>query len=244
MKKRIFVLMIALVATVMMFSGCINVGAGVIRGTGPVVSQSFDVGSFNDISVGGSRTVIFRESTTHSVTIEMQESLFEYLTVEVRNGTLYVGQRTGVGIEFGNNSPRVYVYAPSLEGVNLSGSSSTEGWDKIYTSNFSIRASGASSIDIPLEVDTLSINASGSTRATLAGSANSVNVTISGSSRILAEDLQADMVDVQSSGSSYVYIMVSDSLNVNGSGSSRVRYVGNPAVSVSTSGTASVSPLN
>jgi len=244
MKKRIFALMAILVSAVIIFGACVNVGASVIRGTGPVISQSFDVGSFTDVSVGGSRIVIFREASTHSVTIEMQESLFEYLMLEVRSGTLHVGQRSGIGIEFGQHSPRVYVYAPSLEGINLSGSSSTESWDAISTQDFTIRASGSSSIEIPLEVGSLDINLSGSSRVTLWGSADSVDMNISGSSRVLAEELQTSNVDISASGSSRVYIAVSDSLNFNGSGSSRVRYVGNPTITVRSSGSSSVSPLN
>ncbi|MCL2376203.1 MAG: DUF2807 domain-containing protein [Defluviitaleaceae bacterium] len=244
MKKRIFGFMTLMTAAVMILSGCATVGASVIRGAGPVVSQTFDVGNFTDVSVGGSRIVIFREAAEHSVTIEMQESLFEYLTLEVRGGTLHVGQRAGVGIDFGRYSPRVYIYAPSLEGINLSGSSNTEGWDKIFAQNFFVSASGSSSIDIALEVETLEMHLSGSSRATLIGSADDVDISLSGSSRVLAEDLQAGSVDVGSSGSARVYIAVSDSLNVNGSGSSRVRYAGNPSVSVRTSGSSSVSPIN
>jgi len=219
MHKKFFMLALLMSVVLVFFGGCTAV-----RGRGPVASRDYEVASFTEVSTGGSNTVIFRQSENYALTIEMHENLFEHITPHVQNGVLTIRFNNAVNVNHGNNSPRIYVYAPSLEGINLSGSVSTEDWDSINAENFSINASGSSKVDIPLEADSVNIRASGSARVNLTGNASSANVNASGSSR--------------------VDLAVSDSLNITASGSGRVTYTGSPVVSQSTSGSARVQSAN
>ena len=106
MMKKLILLAILLTGT-MLLGGCV---VGGHAASGPMVSRSFDVGDFDSISIGGSREIIFRQSESSSVTIEMQESLFDILEVYVSGGTLHVYTQ-GAVINAGRQ--RVYVYAPT-----------------------------------------------------------------------------------------------------------------------------------
>jgi len=240
MMKRTIVLALFLLGSLMLMGGC---GATLMGGghqaSGAVVSRTFDVADFDSISIGGSREIIFRQSDNVSVTVEQRESLFDILEVYARGGTLHVYFRGNTGV-FNTGTQRVYVYAPSLEAANISGSARATGWDAISGDSFSLTASGSTNVTIPIDVNNLEINTSGSSTVTLSGRADTANISRSGSGSVNAFDVQIQDATVQSSGSSRVNVSVSDSLTATSSGSSRVRYQGNPSVTVSTSGSSSV----
>ncbi|MCL2574584.1 MAG: DUF2807 domain-containing protein [Defluviitaleaceae bacterium] len=245
MKKRFLSFTALLVTAVMVLGGCGSFGSAIIQGSGPIVSRTFDVGSFDSIDMGGARTVIFREAPVHSVTIEMHENLFDHMELEVRGGTLrHVSQGMNIGFNFNNHSPRIYVYAPTITGLNLSGASTAEDWDVIHAPSFSITVSGASNVEIELYVDVLDIDLSGASRVRLSGVAPSATMTASGASNIFAENMQTVSADLDLSGASRANVAVSDDLSVNASGASNVSYIGNPSVNSSLSGASSVDRVN
>jgi len=238
MKRRIIVFAMFLMGSVMMLGGC---GGNLIGQTasGPVVSRSFDVGDFTDISIGGSRDIIFRQSDSVSVTIEQRESLFDIIEVYVRGGTLHVYFPGPIGVT-NPGAQRVYVYAPTLEAASISGSARAADWDTIAGDSFYLSTSGSTNVNIPIDVNNLEVSSSGSSTVTLSGRADTADISRSGSGSVYAFDVQVQDATVRSSGSSRVNISVSDSLDVASSGSSRVRYRGSPSVRHSSSGSSSV----
>jgi len=240
--KRKFLLFMMLAATIMIFGGCTAWNNQVIiQASGPVVSRSFVPGDFAVFSTGGVNTVVFRQSESKSITIEMNENMFDYLEIDLNQDILYVGFVSGTGFNFANGvRPTIYVYAPYLEGLNLSGTAGTKDWDKIIAQNFFIDKSGTGNVEIALEVDILSVDASGTGNIELSGSANDVDIDMSGTGRIYAENLQTFNTLINISGTARAYVSASDNLNVTAAGTSRVRYFGNPSVTQNTSGTASV----
>jgi len=205
------------------------------------VSRDFEVAEFSEINTGGANIVIFRNSEHHMVTVEMHENLFEHIDMRVQNGTLSVGFR-GVSINH-TTAPRIYVYTPYLEGLTLSGSASTEDWDDVFAENFSIRASGASRVDMYLDASYTDIRISGSSRVELRGSSVTADVRASGSSVVLAANFYTREAELHASGSSQINISVSQNLNVIASGSSHIRYAGSPVISQRISGAARVEEI-
>jgi len=251
------------VGSILVLGGCelASSSTPIIRPDGDIITETFEVDDFTSFSVGGAFDVTFRYADHHEVRIEMAENLFDYIEVAVSRGALSIGTRSGIGINFGNHQPQVTIYAPYIEGVVLSGSTTTIDWDPISASSFSIAASGSSQIVIEVfaeEVDVaasgstditadfttdeLNITASGSSNIELNGSAGIVDLNLSGSNQISAFELQTEEVDLEASGSTQVEIAVSERLNVIARGSSRVQYVGNPVVTQETSGSATISP--
>jgi len=212
-----------------------------------------------------------------SVRVAMQENLFNYLDVSVDDGTLIVSSRRSFVVTPSNN-PRLYVQAPSLTGVRLSGSTRFENSDKIVEDSFNLHTSGSSRVsldidadkvyvttsgsstidltvsadyltidssgstvmDIDMEVLWLNLESSGSSRFDFVGEAFNANFDTSGSTRINGLFLITRDAEVDSSGSTNIYIHVQNTLHVAARGSSRIRYMGNPHVTTNLSGSSSV----
>ena len=226
MKKLIGSLVV--IGTILVLTGCGNT----IQGRGAMVARDFEVSSFTGINVGGSFYVTWRQSDEFAVRIEMQENLFNYHTVDVQNNTLRVRRRNNTSLTVTNeNRPRLYIYAPTIESVNFSGSATAQNWDIVNSENFTINISGSAVMDIALDVQSVDIVSSGSGMFTLTGTTYALDIRSSGSSRITANELQANTASINISGSGRAYVNVSDELDVRVSGSGLVRYSGNPTIS-------------
>jgi len=239
--------------------GIFLTGCGV-RGTGEMVTRDIEVTAFTGIRISGSHSVKFSYADEVSLTVIMQENLFDHLLIDVENGELYVRSRRSF-ITTAVNRPRLYIAAPSLTAIRLSGSTEIVSSDVIQADNFSIRTSGSASITLMLEIaqvleletsgssdidldvqaERINIQSSGSSKFALNGSANVIDWHTSGAARIDAFELQTKTATVRVSGSANVDVAVVHALTVNISGSGRVRYIGTPHVTQSVSGSGSVS---
>jgi len=203
MKKMM--LLIIFVGGVLFLGGCGFVGNNItmIRPIGDVVIETFEVDDFTSFRVGGTFDVTFRYAEHHEVRIEMAENLFDYMEVTVSRGALRIGVRSGVGIEFGDHQPRVTIYAPYIDGVVLSGSTTATDWDAIIASSFSIELSGASGAILDVTAEELSVRGSGSSNIELSGTAPVIQINLSGASGLLAELITGEL-DLTASGSSNI----------------------------------------
>ncbi|MCL2407528.1 MAG: DUF2807 domain-containing protein [Defluviitaleaceae bacterium] len=211
---------------------------------GPVDTRNFDVDPFTGISIGGAFRVEFRESDTFAVVIEMREDQFAHHNVTVTNGILRIYQ-TGIlnnflNFDFGRNAPRVYIYAPYLSHITLSGAARTVNSFPLRGDSVAINTSGSARGTFGVDTQTLTVASSGSSNVTISGNAANATINTSGSVRFNGFDLQTITADVNSSGSSRVNISVLGQLSANSSGSSRVRYSGDPSVNSRTSGSSTV----
>ena len=66
-------------------------GLRTIQGSGDVVTESRDVSGFNSVSLSGIGRAIITQGDEESLTIEADDNLMEYITSEVRDGTLELG---------------------------------------------------------------------------------------------------------------------------------------------------------
>ena len=274
--------MCVLAVLLISLSGCMivaldGISGNAVHGTGDKVSRDFAVGSFTGLNIAGGYVIVYRQSQESSITVHMQENLFNYLDVSVDDGTLIVSSRRSFVVTPSNN-PRLYVQAPSLTGVRLSGSTRFENSDKIVEDSFNLHTSGSSRVsldidadkvyvttsgsstidltvsadyltidssgstvmDIDMEVLWLNLESSGSSRFDFVGEAFNANFDTSGSTRINGLFLITRDAEVDSSGSTNIYIHVQNTLHVAARGSSRIRYMGNPHVTTNLSGSSSV----
>ena len=233
MKRKNFIHGLILIGVMFLLGGCIGMGG--VRGTGEMTSRDFEVEDFSALDISGGYEVTWRQSDNVSVTVEMQENLFDFLRVSVRGDTLRVDSTRNFRTSSGN-TPRVYIYTPYLEMVSFSGAIDASDWDTIEGESFSIDGSGAGDISISLDVETLEIDLSGAGDFTLTGSAHTTNINVSGAAEISADDLQTSSTNINLSGAGTVDIAVSDHLSVDISGAGHVRYTGNPTIDQSISG--------
>ena len=204
-----------------MWAGTLFLGGCSVVGVGQTASRDFIVGDFSSVNVSGSFSVEFSYAEEASVEIVMQENLFVFLDVTVTGGTLYVNPLRSFQT-LPANRPRLYIQAPSLTGVRLSGSTRFESLDTIEEESFTLRTSGSSRVFLDLEVDTLSVTTTGSSTIHLNVDAYNLTINSSGSSNM---DIDMDVINLLLTGSgSARFKFTGQAFNANfeTSGSSRI----------------------
>ena len=194
-----------------------------IQASGPVVSQTLQLGNFSGISAGTVWEVVYRRSETHSVIVEVNENILEYLNVRVWRGILYAEFRSGFGFDFSNGStPRIYVYAPYITELNLESLATAMDWDVLCAPELSIQTNGAGSIDISMEVGRLSVSSVGASSIVLSGSADTANITFSGAGEAVI-DMEVERLVINNFGAANIVLSGSaDIANIAALGVGRV----------------------
>ena len=211
-----------------------------------VESRVFTMNEFDRVIVGGNWRVTYVYGTNHQIRVEMPSRMFDNYNFNVRGRTLIV-ERRGL-LRSTNNSvrPHIFIYAPSLEAVNLSGLVTAENWSPVIGDNFTINISGSARANLNLQIaEYLTVNASGVSRLTMAGTTRDLRINGAGVVDIRAFDLQArDARPVSVAGVGTVELSVTDRLNVNAAGTTRVYFRGDPEVTRRVSGRARVTNVN
>ena len=126
--KRHFLIIAALIVAMLVQSCTIaisgeSLGGETIKGNGNIVTRDYDMTDFNGISTSLSATVNFTKADNYSCIVSVDENLFEYLDIKVKDNELLMGKRK----EDKNTNLKatqfvIEVTAPSLEYLNLAGS--------------------------------------------------------------------------------------------------------------------------
>ena len=192
--------------------------------------RTLSIGKFCNIEAENNVQVIFTQSSTSSIVAEATPEEFDRYKIEVAGQTLhvYLPTKRSSKIRVNNNGPemRLYVSAPSLSGLNLSGTSTftttrltadkalsltlsgstaaTLG-DLNSTDAVNIDASGASKISMQkLDCRALATALSGAAELKLAQIAAKAEVTstLTGACKMLVESINANRLDLMMYGSS------------------------------------------
>ncbi|MDZ7741116.1 MAG: head GIN domain-containing protein [Bacteroidota bacterium] len=208
-----------------------------IKANGDVVSEERRIGSFEAIEVGGAFEVMLRQGSSVSCVVEADANLMEYIVTRVQGNTLKVYQEKG----FKNAElMKLYITFVDLEGIEISGAAEIKGEETFTLDKLHLEASGASEIELKLQLKVLDVNISGASEVELSGSADELKGGFSGASEFEAYGLRAKRARIESSGSADVEISVSDELNIVASGASSVDYKGEPSLTKNVSGAADV----
>ena len=239
-RKFVIIISLAMILAVLL-SGCTGRS---VRGTGDMVSRVFETEPFTAVNLDVPFVVIWQEGSQTSVTVEMQENLFEHLQISVQGGTLLAESRRSFEVS-APNIPRIYITSPQLVGLSSDVAIVTEGWDTVNAETFAMNLSGGAVVDITLNVNALEINVDeGGAYLTLNGRANNTNIAVTGGVNISALDLQTADTRIQLTGGGVIDIAVSDTLDVTITGAGFIRYSGNPTVTRSITGFGSVSSVD
>jgi len=225
MNRKNIICSLVLIGVLVLLTGC----SRGIRGTGEMVTRDFEVEDFSALEIRGAYEVTWRQSDIASVTVEMQENLFDYLQVSVEEDMLYVSSTRNFNTR-NRNRPRIYIYSPDLETVSFFGAINAENWDTITGEKFAIYGAGASNVDISLAVENLNLGLEGAGNFNLEGNADAANIIVLGAVDVSARNLQIEDANIELGGAGVVDIAVSDHLSVDLSGVGRVQYSGNPTV--------------
>ena len=205
-----------------------------------------DVKNFHELSVSNAFKVEIKVGNTESLEIEVEDRYIDDVVTEVRGGKLVISmreQRFGRGYRM-RESPRAYLTVKSLDAIGVSGAVSLSSEDVLKADKMDINLSGASVLNLPLDVNELYLEASGACVITLEGKAKEQMVKTSGATTYRAFDLESEYADIRVNGAGSARVSVSGKLDVRASGASSVRYKGSPEVNSDTSGASSVKRSN
>ena len=203
-----------------------------------------EVSGFTELSVSSAFVVEISVGNTESLEIEADERYIDDIISEVRGDKLVLRIRESRNTRRMRNSPRAYLTVKSLDRIDASGAVKLETNDPLVTDKLDIELSGASVLNMEIEVKELYIQASGACVINMEGEARDQTVRTTGATTYRAYDLESEIADIRVTGAGSARVSVSDKLDVRASGASSIRYKGSPSVSKSTSGASSVRRAN
>jgi hypothetical protein len=211
-----------------------------VTGNGNVVSKDRPASSFNELHSKGSFDIVVTDGADYKVRVEAEENLQELIEVNVNGNNLIIQGKKGVN--FRATKPiRVYVTAPALQAIKLSGSGNVKSENTLTGSDrFEAKSSGSGNISLDVETNSLQAAISGSGNMTLKGKTKDFDGSISGSGNIRAKELQSDNTSIKIAGSGNAEVVANVKLDSKISGSGDVRYWGNASVDTKIAGSGGV----
>jgi len=247
--KRIAQILTVVFFSVSMFS-CYHFPFG-ITGQGPIVTQTFELATFDEIA---SETVIDVEvvqGDSQKVIVEGHENMMNYIELNVINNKLHVDLKEG---SYNHFELKVYVTIPTIQEVEL------ESTGNVYLSEFvdlkslnlylsstgninvdgvteienklNIRSSSTGNIFIEMNCDEVDVRATSTGNVTLKGSCNIQQVDLDGTGNYNAFDLYSKECTVTTNGTGDARVNVSDILNAKIRSVGSIYYKGDPRVYV------------
>ena len=222
-------------AFMLMISSC-----NMISGNGNIRSEKRNTGDFKSVKTSGSIDVEINSGDTYAVTVEDDDNLLPYIVTEVNDGTLDIHYKNNTSIN--NDHAKVYVTAPSLDKVVVSGSTDVDIRDVLKNSQkIEMSISGSGNIKGAVDAPAISVEVSGSGNVDLKGSTKDFDCSVSGSGDINCGKLQSENATVKIMGSGNAHVFASVHLTASTFGSGDVYYGGKPSnPEIHTTGSGSV----
>lgn len=188
-----------------------------VAGNGVITEKTFDVTDFTKIELNVPADVEYTCGAAPSMTVKVDENLLEYITVEVKNGTLEVASTIKSFKNFKKLS--IELASSSLESLESNGAIDFEAANTITAESFKLRCNGAADVDIErldvkdaffeingaadlevglVDADSVELNVNGAGDADLSGKTKTVTVKVHGAgdvdlSELAYESLQKEV---------------------------------------------------
>jgi hypothetical protein len=210
------------------------------KGNGHIEKREISVGSFSDIEVGGAYNIYLIQDAGHSVTVEADENLQNYISVKERNGLLEIRTRRAVNLK-PSRKIKIYVSSPEFRKIRASGAVEILSQGKISViDQLTIKSSGATNIRMDVDVPKINIDVSGAGMVKLTGETRDVEIKTTGAGEVKCFDLKSENVKLSISGAGNADVYASVLLDVKVSGAGSVRYKGTASSTQKISGAGSV----
>jgi hypothetical protein len=211
-------------------------------GSRNILTENREVSGFDRVIVSGGGTLEIIQDGTEALTVETDDNVMQYITSEVRGGTLSLGLDSGLHSLLPSRL-HFTLHVKGLTGITTSGS-----WDvvseSIQVEDLSIVISGSGKVILQsLSANKLDVRLSGSGELDLSGEAKQQTIGISGSGKVLAGDLRTEATSIDISGSGNVVAWATGTLTVHVSGSGNISYYGKPQINFDQSGSGNIHNL-
>jgi Putative auto-transporter adhesin, head GIN domain len=206
-------------------------------------AQVRQASGYHGINVSSAFNVYLSQSNEEAVAVSAASVKDrDMITVEVKEGILYIGLSKAWKWSNGNKKLRAYISFKQLDKLNISGACDVFINGVLKADVLRVQQSGASDLKGKMDVAKLYVDLSGASDMTITGMATRLYVEASGASDFKGFDLVAESCEAKASGASDIRITVNKELSAEASGASDVKYRGSCTIrEVKSSGSASVS---
>lgn len=212
-------------------------------GSGNIVTEKRQTGDFTGISVGGAFEVEIKNGPTTEVTVESDDNIIELIETKVSSGVLKIRTRNGGG--FNNGHFKVYVTAPEIHSIDVSGAATVNVDDALKSrQKVSLDLSGAGHIKAMVDAPEVYAEISGAGNMELSGRTKDYKAKVSGSGDLKSASLKSENTDVDVSGAGTARVHASVTLKAEASGAANIYYNGGATVQQKTSGAGNVKSEN
>jgi hypothetical protein len=245
MKKYILLGLILILVSGTLLAGCAKVEFS--TDSGPITIKEYNFTDFTDIEIGHAFELEVTPSDTYKVTITAGKNALDYIDVTKAGNTLKIDMDKWL---FNwHSTPKATITMPDLQGLNLSGASKGTARGFKSSHDFKLSLSGASDLDIDMEVGNFvseisgaskvaghlkasssTIELSGASEVKLTGSGGNIIVEGSGASQVELTDFTVNDADIELSGAGHASLDINGKMDVSLSGASSLRYGGNPTL--------------
>lgn len=218
-----------------------------------ITKEVKEVSYFSSINVLGCPDVEYTQSTGSKTTVSIygSDNLVELLEVSTVNGVLQVNMKKGVNIQGGDFQLKVIASSPTLDQVEIKGSSDVSLKGTIKGGNMRLIITGSGDIDAEnlqienllatvkgsgdislkkLKATSVDIKVNGSGDVEVKGSTQKADLTVNGSGDISASSLIAANVIATVSGSGDIECYASRQIDAKVGGSGDIDYKGSPKI--------------
>lgn len=202
------------------------------KGNKTVTIEKRELPSFNSLDIGGALSVYIEISEEQEVIIETDENLQDNVKAEVKDGILFIKSSTIKN----PTKLNAFIKMTDVEFIKASGATDVKSESLIVADELKIVASGATSVNLSVDVQYLESIVSGAADLTLSGKATTHQLEVSGAGSILAKSMVTSKSMYNVSGASDASLNVTDELIGEKKGAASISYIGNPMKSVIASG--------
>ena len=233
---------LALAAVALLAGGC-NFTHAEARDAGPAVDRSYQVASFDRITVSGPYEVTVKTGGRPGVKAHGGEAILAETDIIVENGELKIvpKKKNGVRWNWGKDGKvRVEVSAPSLREATIAGSGGIQ-VDRVAGGDFEGTVAGSGNLGIAqLEAGKAEFSVAGSGEVRASGTARALDLSIAGSGDADLSQLTATNASVSIAGSGNVRARATGTADVSIMGSGDVELTGGAKCDVTKHGSGDV----
>lgn len=210
------------IASAIIFCSCQS-----ITGSGNVTTQTRNLNHFDGVKTSGSIDIEVTNDESQLVKVEADDNILPYIITKVEDGLLDVHFKPHYF--YNNVNVKVYVSAPSLKRLLVSGSGSITLKNTLKDDgHIETKVSGSGDIKAFVDAPVVTAAIGGSGTITLEGKTKDFTCNIAGSGDIKCRKLLSEITTVSIVGSGTAHVFASVRLDAKVTGSGDVFYSGNP----------------
>lgn len=191
----------------------------------PFGNEVRKLGTFHAVDISGNFELTLKRDSLQEATISSPTDFLSKVVTKVENGVLYI-HSDGILL---NKTIKVTVSSDSIKSLTAKGACRINTENQLISPEFSIDLLGASEADLDMKIaGQINLETKGATKVELSGICKSLKLTGVGASKIEAENMMANDVNIHVSGATHARVYASQSLSAEAYGASEIECMGHP----------------